>query len=245
MLEAPRQQIAHQGSTGGQRHPLALKVSIAAEALHQQRIQQISGRQLLVGIQQVHQPLELLRQQGERVVAVDRVPQAAGGVQCDQFEESLQAHHQDGHLGPCRDLEEAFGDRGREAVNAERDNGFAADGVIAQMVGAFEGDAGDGTGSGPQHRDDLVGAELQHGDVAAALQRHGAQQRPPADLGHLPVNAESLDDVDQFACGAKAESLLWIHLLRLSALDFIHSLRNGLMRVMEVSSALCQDQGKG
>jgi|TARA_X000000950_G_scaffold87803_1_gene110591 hypothetical protein len=59
------------------------------------------------------------------------------------------------------------------------------------------------------------------------------------------VNAESLDDVDQFACGAKAESLLWIYLLRLSALDFIHSLRNGLMRVMEVSSALCQDQGKG
>ena len=27
-----------------------------------------------------------------------------------------------------------------------------------------------------------------------------------------PVDAESLDDVDQFASGAEAESLLWIHL---------------------------------
>ena len=93
-------------------------------------------------------------------------------------------------------------------MNAEWGDGFAADAVIAQMVGAFEGDAGDRTGSGPQRGDDLIGAELQHGDVAAALQGNSSEEGPPADLSALPINPETLDDFDQFAGGAKAELML-------------------------------------
>ena len=96
-------------------------------------------------------------------------------------------------------------------MKAEGADGFAADAVIAQMVGAFVGNAGCRTGSGPQHRDDLIGAELQHGDVAVALQGDGALERSFADLGNLPVNTESLDDLDEFAGGAKAESMRSVH----------------------------------
>ena len=97
-------------------------------------------------------------------------------------------------------------------MDAEWADGFAADAVITQMAGALEADAGDGTGSGAQNRDDLIGAELQHGDVVAALQGNAAEQRPSADLGDLPVNSELPDDFNQLACGAKAESVLWVHL---------------------------------
>jgi hypothetical protein len=45
-----------------------------------------------------------------------------------------------------------------------------------------------------------------------ALQGNAAQQRPPADLGDLRVNPELPDDFNQFACEAKAESMVWIHL---------------------------------